>query len=265
MTAMHEGAGVALLVALVAGHVLGDFLIQTQAIADRKGSSAGGMATHGALVFAAHAAVLAPVMSWWLLVLTAGIAVVHTLTDVVRSRTRGGDSLVAFGVDQAVHVGVLVLAWRLVLGTPGMWGGGWVFGTEWMGRGAGLAYARFLATASGYIFCGRGGTAVVRKTLAAYPRVVEEFLGDEGGRHSMGRAIGNLERFVTLTLLLFGQWAAVGLVVAAKSIARFPELRDPSDKDFAEYYLIGTLTSLLVAMGSAVLLTFALDRLGPFA
>ncbi len=35
------------------------------------------------------------------------------------------------------------------------------------------------------------------------------------------------------------------ILVAAKSIARFDELKD---RRFSEYYLIGTLTSLLIAV-----------------
>lgn len=54
---------------------------------------------------------------------------------------------------------------------------------------------------------------------------------------------------LVLTLVLFGQWAAIGLIVAAKSIVRF---RDGSTS-FAEYYLLGTLTSMLVAIGAGVL------------
>lgn len=40
-------------------------------------------------------------------------------------------------------------------------------------------------------------------------------------------------------------WQAVALVVAVKSIARFEELKQ---RAFAEYFLVGTLTSVLVAI-----------------
>ncbi len=60
-----------------------------------------------------------------------------------------------------------------------------------------------------------------------------------------GRAIGVLERAIALTLVLLNQYGALGLVVAAKSLARFKALED---RDFAEYFLIGTLASLLLAL-----------------
>lgn len=68
---------------------------------------------------------------------------------------------------------------------------------------------------------------------------------------SVGAYVGMLERALILTLLLFEAPAAVGFVVAAKSVARFKELEDRS---FAEYYLVGTLMSVVVAIGGYLLL-----------
>ncbi|PYP31964.1 MAG: hypothetical protein DMD47_05345 [Gemmatimonadetes bacterium] len=60
-----------------------------------------------------------------------------------------------------------------------------------------------------------------------------------------GRTVGALERALALTLVLLGQYAAVGWIIAAKSLARFKALED---REFAEYFLIGTLASLLLAL-----------------
>lgn len=59
-----------------------------------------------------------------------------------------------------------------------------------------------------------------------------------------------------LVLILMGQWAAMVLLVAAKSIARFEELKE---RRFAEYYLVGTLASLLVAILVGLVLTVVLQ------
>jgi hypothetical protein len=45
------------------------------------------------------------------------------------------------------------------------------------------------------------------------------------------------------------QYGALGLIVAAKALARF---RGLEDRDFAEYFLIGTLASLLHAVAVGV-------------
>ena len=49
-----------------------------------------------------------------------------------------------------------------------------------------------------------------------------------------------------LIFLFIKQYSAVGLVLTAKSIARYDKIS--KDKDFAEYYLLGTLISTLVSI-----------------
>jgi len=75
----------------------------------------------------------------------------------------------------------------------------------------------------------------------------------------VGEAIGILERLLIVTLVLAGAEAAIGLVIAAKTLARFKQL---DDRDFAEYYLLGTLASVAVATVSAFVAVAALDSLG---
>lgn len=69
-------------------------------------------------------------------------------------------------------------------------------------------------------------------------------LPKRGLKHA-GAIIGVLERIFTLTLVLIGQYTAIALILTAKSITRFNELKK---RDFAEYYLIGTLSSILFSI-----------------
>jgi len=46
-------------------------------------------------------------------------------------------------------------------------------------------------------------------------------------------------------MVLLGDYAAVGWIIAAKSLARFKQLED---REFAEYFLVGTLASFLLAV-----------------
>jgi hypothetical protein len=71
----------------------------------------------------------------------------------------------------------------------------------------------------------------------------------------IGATIGILERLLIVTFVLTGSTAAIGFVVAAKTLARFKQL---DDRDFAEYYLLGTLASVAVALGSGLLAGAAL-------
>jgi Trk-type K+ transport system membrane component len=72
-----------------------------------------------------------------------------------------------------------------------------------------------------------------------------QVLAEEREAIGAGELIGVLERLVTFALVLAGALPAVGFVVAAKAAARFPEFKD---KAFAEYFLIGTLTSVGLAL-----------------
>lgn len=57
--------------------------------------------------------------------------------------------------------------------------------------------------------------------------------------------------------VLVGHPEAAALVVAVKSVARYPEFTH--DRKFAEYFLVGTLLSLLVALGISYLIRAALS------
>ena len=72
----------------------------------------------------------------------------------------------------------------------------------------------------------------------------------------VGEAIGVLERLLIVTFVLTANQPAIGFVVAAKTLARFKQL---DDRRFAEYYLLGTLASVSVALASGLLALAALS------
>jgi hypothetical protein len=76
------------------------------------------------------------------------------------------------------------------------------------------------------------------------------------GIERAGRYIGILERSLVLAAVLFGKMEFIGYIFAAKSIARYPEMKDGTH--FAEYYLIGTLTSISIAFFGGLLLKYLL-------
>ncbi len=55
--------------------------------------------------------------------------------------------------------------------------------------------------------------------------------------------IWTVERFIMLLFLSKGQYAAIGFILTAKSIARYDKIT--KDEKFAEYYLLGILVSTL--------------------
>jgi hypothetical protein len=64
--------------------------------------------------------------------------------------------------------------------------------------------------------------------------------------YSMGRLIGLLERIFIVIFVLLNQYSAIGFILAAKGVTRFNNFKD--DRPFAEYVLIGTLLSSLLAL-----------------
>ena len=79
-----------------------------------------------------------------------------------------------------------------------------------------------------------------------------------GAPARIGATIGALERLLIVGFILVGLDAAVGFVIAVKTIARFKQL---DDRGFAEYYLLGTLASVSVAFSSAIIAKAALGTI----
>ena len=91
----------------------------------------------------------------------------------------------------------------------------------------------------------RGGVFLIGTLLA--PRGFSS--GSTPGPERVGATIGVLERLVVCVLVLAGQSAAIGFVIAAKTLARFRQL---DDRHFAEYYLVGTLASVTLALATSL-------------
>ncbi|MDA3909195.1 MAG: hypothetical protein PF437_08900 [Sulfurimonas sp.] len=60
-----------------------------------------------------------------------------------------------------------------------------------------------------------------------------------------GAIIGNLERTIIFIGVIIQGWALIGIIVALKTVARYKEL---DGKDHSEYFLIGSMISILVAI-----------------
>ncbi|MDG2027228.1 MAG: hypothetical protein P8J50_08970 [Acidimicrobiales bacterium] len=70
-----------------------------------------------------------------------------------------------------------------------------------------------------------------------------------------GRVIGPLERLLIIGFVVAGQPMTAALVVTAKSLLRYPELRSHDDVDMhavTEYVLIGSLMSWAIALAATI-------------
>jgi hypothetical protein len=106
---------------------------------------------------------------------------------------------------------------------------------------------------SALAFAKEGGNAIVKGILPTEDPGPEDDEDEDVKDLEAGSIIGTLERWIIIILGIAGRWEAVALVVAVKSIARFRLL---DRRDFAEYFLVGTLASVLVAISIAILVQF---------
>ncbi len=69
--------------------------------------------------------------------------------------------------------------------------------------------------------------------------------------YSRGRMIGNLERLLLLVIVAAGSYQSLAFLAAAKGLIRSKDLEN---RDWAEYFLVGSLASVLVALAGGLLI-----------
>ena len=212
---------------LIAAHVMGDFLLQNDALVRWKRRPMGLM-VHGAIHAVASYGML---QAWACWQAPAVVFVVHSLIDLSKQRS-GNDGATVFVADQIAHIATLLaLAWLLVR-------------FSWVPVFTGIGYAPMVVGA-GFIACVRGAGFLVAKVAGRM--IAENGITLEGLRNG-GRMIGQLERCIIFLFIFIDQPMAIGFLFAAKSILRFEEAKQ---QKLAEYILIGTLLSFSVAIAIA--------------
>jgi len=102
----------------------------------------------------------------------------------------------------------------------------------------------------------RGGTHVVRGILAKSDAGPLErgtrhpTLAVDVAEYNRGRIIGAVERLIMAAMVAGGAFSALTFLIAAKGLVRSKKFEDP---DFAEYFLIGTLSSAALAIAGGLL------------
>jgi hypothetical protein len=242
------------LLAVLLAHLLADFPLQTDSLVRAKTDGIKGFLTHGAIHFASvNVALLLFTHNrlWSLQTQSILIAyvVLHIALDYMKQlylRVRlAPDSTGPFVVDQALHL-VMAVGVSLAL-TRDTWGElrAAVFWTDHLKQNVLLVAVTYTAV----IFA--GGYLVRSMTRSLTEEMTAPAGEDKDALRNAGLYIGWLERFLVLTALLVQSPAMIGLILTGKSIARLGELKGPK---FAEYFLIGTLLSLSLAISGGIFL-----------
>lgn len=251
---------------LLCVHVLGDFYFQTQKMADKKQKQFLWTVFHS-LIYA--------VGSWLLLFLflpglkmryILAFAGAHAAIDIIKYavcsllKTRCGirnsmyDRRNLFLIDQAAHL-LTILGIAFWIGKSNI--------TELYREEAELFFHTFDVSETVFLkwifvllLIHKPANILIANILSGYRPEKREGsdkkLPDENGTdRNAGRMIGTLERIIMVIFIAIGQYAAVGLVLTAKSIARYDRIA--KDQVFAEYYLLGTLLSTICAIAAALI------------
>jgi hypothetical protein len=221
---------VATFTALFAAHLLGDFVFQTEWMVTRKRRPRV-LALHVSIVAAASYLLLGT-FDWRILL---AIFTTHFAIDAVKVHYFP-DSLAPLLVDQFLHLAVLLgLACWLPDAANAGW---WIAGLK---SDLSRCYFASLSFVSGLILCVPAGGILIARCTRRFTDEIRET--DIAGLTKGGQYIGWLERFLAMLLLLMNQPTGIGFLIAAKSILRFGEIREPSQRKVAEYIIIGTFFS----------------------
>jgi len=227
---------------LIIAHVLGDFYFQSNKLAEKKQKDYRFVLLHSLLYFAALCICIIPFWSISLFVTILVLAVAHLITDSCKFTwcKRHEHSYIAYFVDQVIHVVCIAAA------------------------SAHLTYNDYMLSMLPTLedsltmvigdpektFFWVGLTLLILKPAnVTIKQLTDRFKptdDNESSKENAGALIGSLERLIAILFISIGQYAAIGLILTAKSVARYNKISE--SKQFAEYYLLGTLASLLYAV-----------------
>jgi hypothetical protein len=189
---------------------------------------------HGALVM-----LLVWDISFWLpsLIITG----THLLIDVMRLYLPKKNKHVTFFLlDQSLHLLVL-------LGIAIWW-------QEMQVSFTFLQSSEFLIYAIGIVFVTIPSSVIIRILVSPWYDAART--PNDDSLQNAGSYIGMLERLFVLVFVISGRWEGVGFLIAAKSIFRFADIKGHPDRRLTEYFLIGTLLSIGLAMITGLMMNY---------
>lgn len=92
---------------------------------------------------------------------------------------------------------------------------------------------------------------LIAKFTEPWRKELQQVSNDKINREGLTKAglfLGRLERILILTFILLNKFEAIGFLITAKSIFRYSEIKSSKDRKEAEYMLIGTMLSFVIAL-----------------
>ena len=233
-----------LLLKLFIAHLVGDFLLQPSAWVknkEEKKLAAWQLYVHSIL----HGAlVLLFLWSWQAWKYASLIILVHFIIDTFKLVLQNDrNRRLLFFIDQAFHFISIYFIW--------LWLGGKAFPLFIFENKA------FLLLITGVIFLTNPVSFGVKIFISKWTPEPQGQSNDS--LQSAGKYIGFFERLLVFVFIIIHQWAAIGFLLAAKSVFRFGDLKEAKDRKLTEYVLIGTLLSFGTAIFIGLLFNYTLE------
>lgn len=174
-------------------------------------------------------------LSYWKLALI--IAVSHYFIDMAKlyANPLFKQKSILFFIDQFLHLAVLY---------------GCAYYGNVIGHTASLIAQIDWAMVTAIVFVSFPAAIIMGKLLEG---MSNQIALDHKSLPNAGKYIGILERLFVLAFILMGRWEAIGLLITAKSVFRFNDLKESNSRKLTEYILIGTLLSFGMAIITGII------------
>lgn len=225
------------LLQLLLAHVITDFILQSKKLINHKKkhkTKSWFLYVHSALAGFFSVLFLMDFSFWYIGLI---IGVTHFFIDLWKLN-KEKDNLKYFLLDQLFHVIIIVLAWLVVVN-------GFKDVFPWF-RNV-LASPQVMGIILGYILVIFPVGFIIGRATYRWRKEVE-IDGEESSLEKAGRYIGIFERILVFTFVITNQIAAIGFLIAAKSILRFSNREEVNARKQTEYVLIGTLMSFSITI-----------------
>jgi hypothetical protein len=224
-------------IAMFLAHLVGDYILQWDALAAWKSREVKGALFHGAIVTLVAWLFSLPFdSSWWPWALFIGAA--HTAVDVLevplrRQLPKGGRAaLNLFIVDQIIHLGVILFA----LAASGYL----VMPSLLAGLGGALQDNRLLAFLLGYAFITLPAWILIEFFVFGLLRGCAPDFSQTGNKY-----VGSLERTLIATFVLLGQYLLIPFVALPRLMFEGPKI---VGSDRSPIYIAQLLASVAIAI-----------------
>lgn len=221
-----------MVIAMFLAHLVGDYVLQWDALASWKARELRGVIVHSVILFVVTALFALPFdRTWWSGILIIGVS--HFAIDAAQFFIKPRISpLTRFILDQIGHIFFIVLA--LVLGGFLQWG------HLWDGILASAQATPLLTTFLGYAFITMPAWVLLK--FVVYAMVNGQPPNFPAGPNKF---IGITERLIITTLVMFGQFLLVPLVALPRLIIEWPKVTDNGSDGI---YVVELISSIALAV-----------------